>query len=52
VTKFGLKHKTLIDRQMMVIEAATGHFVTARVYPKLILVGAGSVRMVSAGIGG
>ena len=38
VTKHGLKHGRLLDRQFMIVNAYTGKFLTARQYPKIVLV--------------
>jgi uncharacterized protein YcbX len=38
VTKHGIKLGNLVDRQMMIVDAKTGNFVTARKFPKLVLV--------------
>ena len=38
MNKHGLRLDNLIDRQLMVVDADTGNFLTARKFPKLVLV--------------
>ena len=38
VTNHGLKDDNLIDRQFMIVDAHIGKFVTARQFPKIVLI--------------
>ena len=38
MTKHGLKHDNLIDRQFMIVDATSGQFLTARQFPKIVLI--------------